>query len=343
MIRRYRPIAAAIIACTAVTAVPAATLSPPAGEAEAMLERLAQADGRVAAIAFRLLAGGVPLCRETAPASGLLFHDVRQYSAELRPAAARAFGFAGRPVVLAVAPGSPAALAGIRAGDTIRAIGGVPVAEIRPASPDRRRQGNEATEDIEARLQAAMEQGAVLLEVASDGVARNIQLQPAPACASTVQLEPGNDFNAWSDGQAVAITTALADATRSDDELAALIGHEIAHNILGHRRTLAGQGIGKGIFSRIGAKARKVRVTEAEADYLGVYLAARAGYDPRAAAAFWRREGSRHDGGPFADSTHPAWREREAELARAAAEIAGKRIRAEPIVPEPFRASGSAR
>ena len=69
------------------------------------------------------------------------------------------------------------------------------------------------------------------------------------------------------------VTSGMMDYASSDDELAMVLGHEFAHLLLGHGWTLP--------------RWRGAR--EAEADHLGLYLGARAGYRPAAALAFWRR------------------------------------------------------
>ncbi len=132
-------------------------------------------------------------------------------------------------------------------------------------------------------------------------------------------------MNAEADGRYVQVTSAIVDYVASDDELAVVIGHELAHNIRGHRAALDAQGVGTGLFSKFGKNAAKTRATEIEADRLGLYLMARAGYDPEAAPAFWRRFGREHGAGIFADATHPGWRKREEYLRDVIEEIAGKR------------------
>ena len=122
--------------------------------------------------------------------------------------------------------------------------------------------------------------------------------------------------------------------TASDDELAFLVGHEMSHNILGHRARLDEEGVGRGVFSAYGKNAAAIRRTEEEADYLGLYLVASAGYDPAAAATFWQRFSQAHGMGIFADSTHLNGQQRVRYLRLAAAEIARKRVANLPLTPD---------
>ncbi len=302
-------------------------------DAPAVLAEMARLDLRVASVGYRLLTAGPPLCRELAPQAGLVVHDVRQYAVALRPAAMRLFGFAGWPIVLAVVPGSPADRAGIQPNDGIVEVDGVAVATTPTPAPDRRPPSDDAEAAVEAQLARAYANGRTTLVLERGGTRRTVSVDPVAGCASTVQLEPGTARDAWSDGTGVAVTSGLVAETRDDDELAAVIGHELAHNILHHAERLHAAGIGRGLFSRVGDKAAQVRATEREADDVGLYLAARAGYDPAAAASFWQRFGAAHGDGLFTDATHPGWRERVAALSHSATEIAARRARGEPLVP----------
>ena len=124
----------------------------------------------------------------------------------------------------------------------------------------------------------------------------------------------------------------------SDDELAAVIGHEIAHALLEHGRARMSEQVLKGVginlaaayfgLSDLGtaalAQATQLAITlpysrghETDADLVGLELAARAGYDPRAALSLWRKMSAASKGQPpqFL-STHPGHAQRIAEIER---------------------------
>jgi predicted Zn-dependent protease len=119
----------------------------------------------------------------------------------------------------------------------------------------------------------------------------------------------------------------------SDDEIAIVMGHEIAHALREHSReqvsaALAAQtaiGVGAALLGLGDATAsladsayrallatRFSRSHEAEADRIGLELSARAGYDPRAGVALWQKMLKAGGGNrpPAFLSTHPAETER---------------------------------
>ena len=145
-------------------------------------------------------------------------------------------------------------------------------------------------------------------------------------------------------GGKVGVNTGILPITQDEAGLATVIGHEIAHAVARHGAErmshqmlveLGGAGISAalgaeaggnrelimqayGIGTQLGVLLPYSRTQELEADQLGLLFMARAGYDPRAAAAFWRRFAaySARRGGPMLEflSTHPLDQRRIAEL-----------------------------
>lgn len=144
-------------------------------------------------------------------------------------------------------------------------------------------------------------------------------------------------------GGKVGLYTGLINLASSDDEIAIVMGHEIAHVTSRHggerysQNILAALG---GVALAVGAKDNKnkelylmaygagatlttlaySRSHESEADAVGLRFAAKAGYDPRAGASFWRKMAAKTSGSapPKWLSTHPPSAERIANLERLA-------------------------
>lgn len=288
---------------------PATPLGAQADPETQSLVAMRALDGRVATIGHRLATAGLDLCADQAWLAGLVLHDLAQYGAEYRPAAIRAFGLDTGPGVLALAVDGPAEQGGLRLDDVILRIDGeAPDAGAMPPGPS-----FAGMEAILALLDQALADGSATIEVRRDGTTMSLRVQPVRGCASRFQLIPSGRLNALADGRYVQVTTAIGNYAAADDELAAVLAHELAHNILRHRARLDAAGVQRGLLGNFGRNARLIRETEAEADRLSIYLLDRAGYDPEAAVRFWERFGRR--GLNFIGSpTHGNWRTRVAQF-----------------------------
>ncbi len=154
-----------------------------------------------------------------------------------------------------------------------------------------------------------------------------------------VNLIGSKQINAWCmPGGKIAFYTGILDQLQlNDDEVAAVMGHEIAHALREHARERAGKSaatnIGANVLGQIlgaGAIGQQVigggaqllslkfsRGNETEADLVGLELAARAGYDPRAGITLWKKMSAANKGAPPQWlSTHPAGASRIAEIER---------------------------
>ena len=154
-----------------------------------------------------------------------------------------------------------------------------------------------------------------------------------------------DEVNAWCmPGGKIAVYTGLINKIKpTDAELAAVIGHEMAHALREHAREQVSQQMvtnmglsvlsavtGMGATADLGGALSEVmftlpnsRTAEAEADRIGVELAARAGYDPRAAVTLWQKMGALSAGNapPEFLSTHPSAASRSIDLTEAANKV----------------------
>lgn len=162
---------------------------------------------------------------------------------------------------------------------------------------------------------------------------------------SVAVIDDPETVNAWCmAGGRMAIYTGLIQKIQpSDAEIAQVMGHEIAHALANHTAEkmsvsmasslgvvaigIASDNTGAAMAAAATAAALAVtlpnsRAAETEADRIGIELAAKAGYNPDAAATLWQKMGDLPGGQPpqFL-STHPSPDNRQAELTRLAAQM----------------------
>ena len=150
--------------------------------------------------------------------------------------------------------------------------------------------------------------------------------------------------NAWAlPGGKIAVYTGIFPMAKTEAGLAAIMGHEVVHALAQHggermSQGLAAQGLltvgavalstqglspqmnqlamqALGMGTQVGVLLPFSRSHESEADYIGLLLAADAGYDPREAVGIWQRMAQASQGAPAEFlSTHPAHETRIADL-----------------------------
>lgn len=158
-------------------------------------------------------------------------------------------------------------------------------------------------------------------------------------------IDDPKTVNAWAmAGGKMALYTGLIEQIKpSDDELAQVLAHEISHALAKHSAekmsvAMAGQvGVaavgavadnsqlvltGAALAAKLAIELPNSRTAETEADRIGIELAAKAGYDPRAAATLWQKMGALPGGRPpqFL-STHPSPQNRQQSLRKLAEQM----------------------
>jgi hypothetical protein len=304
---------------------PLALLGAPAAQADdtAMLEAVRAADMRVAAIGWRLATANAALCDRIEPGIGMQLHALDQYGGPQRDVAARHFGFATPLAIEGVMPGSPAEQAGLRADDSLVRVGTVDIASLpgKMGKADR-------LDAAHLAIAALAPEAPIEVDAIRAGAPIHVTIRPVRACKTRFELDEG--FSASASGTVVQIGTGFVE-DYPEDQMAAVIAHEFAHNILHHRDRLEARGVDYGLLSGFGANVKYFRQTEIEADLLSVYLLANANYPVRASVAFWKRFGPSKAGGILRSRSHPAWRDRVATLEAESAKIEALSTR--PIVP----------
>jgi len=300
---------------------------------------------RVDRIAYRIRVANRTACKErVAPSIGLTVATVRSLPRKYRSYSVEALNVSWtRPTVIAVAADSPAAAAGIKTGDQILTLDNAPVPPNRPMGwiSDRLRRNGTRTLTVVLRR---------------DGIDRTTVLLPVIGCAIPIHFVIDPKPGASTDDERIVVQSGILRVARSDADLATIIGHELAHVNMSHyskkfQNALLGQLGGAvidggfmlggiytgGVFSkqlgRAGARAFSVEF-EREADYVGAYYAARAGYDISGTENVWRALALENPAAIRLTRTHPAAPARFVQMQKVIAEIADKKRRDVPLEPE---------
>lgn len=271
-------------------------------------QNLIAKDLRLATVGYHLAKGSAEFCRNKWRNPGWVLHDVRQYS---DPALARrAFTFRQPVSIAALVPKGPAEIAGMQVGDGLVGAddgliwyGGEPVRH--QPTVERLERVKAGLVDVLARQGPIVYQMKTATSLSESGRILQFTLDPPAICASDFWVDVRGKRDAGADGERVRVTSGLIAYVLDDDELAAVVAHEMAHNLLDHRARIDATKKGK---------TAVVRATEEEADRLSVWLMANAGYDPAAAVTFWERYGAETGMGIFTAPTHFRWQTRVAML-----------------------------
>ncbi len=185
-----------------------------------------------------------------------------------------------------------------------------------------------------------------------------VRIIPATRCAYGVRVVPSKVVNAFADGDRITFNSALINILENDHELAAVAGHELAHNILQHpQHSTANRSLGalgglmldvllqsQGIptdnsFSKVSGEVTAQTFTpdqEREADYVGLYLMYYGGFDPNAAISTLEKLAVTFPEAIHLNTDHPNMGERVANLRIDITEIYRKAANGQPIFPDPY-------
>ncbi len=266
-----------------------------------MLTRL----DRVSAI---ILAKNADICAKTRLDIGVRTHTLKSYPKHLREAAGRQLGATKTASILRANP------------QTAFLPADILLNEERPAISD----GDKV-------FQKYLQDGASSVFVRRGDEIIEVPITPRAVCDYRVSLKFSGAVNAYATGKSIIVTTSMMDFTDTDEELALVVGHELAHNTMGHVRKI----IQNTILS--GFATRTTRPFEAEADYVGLYYMARAGYEIEGVEMFWQRLGVVNPKSIFRAKTHPITPSRLLSIRLTAQEINHKREKGEDLVPNKLR------
>ena len=256
------------------------------GQDGSWMRELQVYDQKLATIGYRLQISAGDLCPRRQSLIGIAIQDITQYRVRDQAQARQVFGFEGHPKILAVAEGSAFDIAGVRPDDSILAIDGEPINEVghgRASSAATVAAANEL-------LETAAQDGLLVMTLRRGGVDRQVTIALQYGCATSFQTALTGSIDAAADGDAVEVDIGAMRFAEDDAQIAAVVAHELAHNILRHRERLTTAGVRS---TRGARNIRLTRQTEEEADRLSVYLLDRAGYATSAIVSFWSREDAR--------------------------------------------------
>jgi hypothetical protein len=314
-------------------------LTPQMSAAADTLTKIAELQDRLYKVAAPLLIQNAELCKGQARnLLGFTAKNRWSYPGDYNEAAHVAFGMDERLQVTGVLAGSGAARAGLQTGDVLLTAGGKPL----PTGEHALSQAGTIFGKIIAT------QASLPMTVERRQTERQLTIPVTRACAFAIEIGNADNVNAYGDGARVLVTRGMINFTRDDDELAFVLAKTMAHNMLAHPSTQRNQATLASIIDNlksiqpdtsmlIGSGGIKAMPLEADAaaDRLGIYLAARAGYDVADAEAFWKRLAETYPATVLNGYTanHPALAPRLAAIDKASAEIRAKRAGKKPLVP----------
>jgi hypothetical protein len=303
------------------------------------LRTLVSLQDRLYRVAAPLLVNNTQLCKNNARnLLGFTAKNKYSYSANFVDAANATLGLDERLQVMGVLTGSGAAKAGVRRGD------GLVMVEDKSIP-----QGENAEREAAAILAPLVTgRSSVKLVVLRNGSNQTLNVPLTHACAFGIELGNTDNVNAYADGYRMMVTRGMLNFTQSDEELAYVLGREMAHNILAHpQRQRMNATVGDIIDNLVrihpdlstmvgtgGIKAMPQDI-DASADKLALYLAARAGYNVDNAARFWQQLANQYPATVLNGYTaiHPITPSRLSGMDKTIADIKSKKARKQPLLP----------
>lgn len=297
---------------------------------------------RAGAIYYNLAVGGAGMCGSRVRyMSGLTFAS-RAGSKEWAAAHEAVTGVADNSLhVLDVIPGSGADKAGMKFGDKLLAVNGKSLVGPDGITFDAHKldiineQGPRAVFTVlrgDKRMEIKVQQ----VEGCDFGYVLHLNTRPVTFVSEWYMSTTGKVDN----DKIMVMFTGMVEFCKTDDELAVIMGHEMAHLLKNHLKDVRGNllkntiwdgtlmTLTQGLYSG-DARDSQMRKAEIEADYIGLYFTARAGYDIEQAGPFWKRLEAASPIG----KDHPTGEQRDRAARLAADEIKAKRAAGKPLEP----------
>ena len=258
-----------------------------------LINEMAKASIKLHKIAWPILLANKQKCIDNKKKSyGTLFADINDLPEEdklifinlfnnsVGPKYFQKYQVDGFPIILSVAKDSPAYNAGLLKNDIILEI------------------NEKNSQNFRRKLLFILENNKYLtLKVLRGKQEIKVNMTGIQSCSYNVQVLPSGFPNAFADGEKVFITMAAIKLAQTKDELAFLIGHELAHNILHYKNFDSNEANLLAIDYLDKPKIRQIRSIlvwsnenrEIEADIEGMHLAFKAGFSLENVNDYWRR------------------------------------------------------
>ena len=312
-----------------------ATKAEAAKQMELAVQDMVDEQKRITRIYRTLATKSNALCGDyVGPTVG--FFAMSKPKGDTGPIFEKMYGIRDQRTVLFVLEGTPAESVGMKPGDVLKTINGV-------ATTD--------TQKLEELSDSVSPTAPIKYEIERSGAPVTLIVQPDRACRYPIQLDQQQIINAFADGKRILITRGMVNFAKDDNELALVISHELAHNMMKHidaRKVNMGVGVLADLavvllsrgqvrnsnFGQLGAGAYSQEF-EAEADYVGLYIMANAGLPIADAPKFWRRMAAANPANIKTSHTasHPSTASRMVALEETVREIRAKIEKGEALVP----------
>ena len=291
-------------------------------------------------VAYPILTSSSDTCgKKVGSYFGVLINSSESAGKEYRETFKKIYGNSDDAKIVAIVKNSPAQLADVKIRGSVKSIAGKSFTDT----------SSKGIGKMTKAMREVVPGTPTVFRLDRNGRTVVAEITPVAACDYPVTLMIDDTLNAFADGKAIYVTKGMMRFVHSDNELALVVGHELAHNTMQHisakKRNYwlgtifdiiaAGYGVDtQNLFGKVGMNAYS-QDFESEADYVGLYYVARGGYDMSEAPAFWRRMGAEHPGsikGSY-NAMHPATSERFVQLEHTVKEILAKQESEEPLVP----------
>ncbi len=205
-------------------------------------------------------------------------------------------------------------------------------------------------------MRSQFERVAAKVETSGADMCRALGLAEKRNCYFYFDMDKGDEINAQADGERITVSAGMMRFIEDDAELALVLSHEMTHNLMGHvgsKKVNAAAGAFLGLVVDVLAASQGVNTSggftqtgmdvggisyssefEREADYIGLYIMAGAGYDISKTPNFWRRLTIAEPGGMYGGNSHPSNPERFVAMQKTVDEIAYKRRQGIVLLPD---------